>query len=229
MPAEIILALDAALPGCSAGVAGPAGMLSERRAGNERGQLAALPAMAQAVLLEAGVIPGQLAAVAVTIGPGSFTGIRAAVSLAHGIGLAAGVPVVGVTVGEAMATPDSGREQWVAVDQRRGRVFLDRQGSVAAVTLDALPYPDGPVSLAGDAAIAVASRLAARGADVLLLAARAPAPAGVAAAARRRMAAGPDARPAQPLYVDPPEARPARPVPAVMAPAAVALAAASQA
>lgn len=207
----MVLALDAALSGCSAGVVGPDGVVAERRAMGARGQVAALPAMAQAALLQAGIAPAQLAMVAVTIGPGSFTGIRAALSLAHGIALAAGVPVVGVTVGEALATLDCGRLQWVAVDTRRGRVFLERGGGVATVALDALPDPPGPVSLAGDAAIAVASRLAARGADVLLLPARSPTPAGVAAAAWRRVSAGPDPRPVQPLYVDPPEARPATP------------------
>ena len=165
-------------------------------------------------MAEADIAPGSIAIIAVTAGPGSFTGIRAALSLAHGIGMVAGAPVVGVTVGEALALSDAGcvagrRELWVAVDSRRGRVFLDRAGQVATVALDALPDPSGPVCLAGDAAIAVASRLAARGADVMLLAARVPTPAGIAAAAQRRTAAGPDARPTQPLYVDPPEARPA--------------------
>ncbi len=209
--ALLILTLDAALSGCSAGVVGPAGVLAERWASGARGQVAALPAMAQAALIQAKVTPAQLAMVAVTIGPGSFTGIRAALSLAHGIALAARAPVVGVTVGEALAGPDDGRARWVAIDSRRGRVFLDRDGKVATVALDALPNPDGPVSIAGDAAIAVASRLAARGFDVLLLPDRIPKPAGVAAAALRRTAAGPDTRPAQPLYVDPPEAHPAIP------------------
>ncbi len=203
----VILALDAALSGCSAGVVGPNGVLAERHATGARGQFAALPMMAQSVLSQAGVAPGQLAMVAVTVGPGSFTGIRSALSLAHGIALAAKVPVVGVTVGEALAVPDHGRLQWVAVDTRRGRVFLERGTGITTEALDALSVPSGPVSLAGDAAIAVASRLAARGADVLLLPARMPTPAGVAAAARRRVDAGPDVRPVQPLYVDPPEAR----------------------
>lgn len=197
--------------GCSAGVVGPDGVLAERRAIDARGQVAALPAMADLALSQAAVTPAQLAMVAVTIGPGSFTGIRAALSLAHGIALAARVPLVGVTVGEALAVPDCGRLQWVAVDTRRGRVFLERGAGVAAVALDALPDPSGPVSVAGDAAIAVASRLAARGADVLLLSARMPTPAGVAAAAWRRVSVGPDLRPVQPLYVDPPEARPTKP------------------
>ena len=208
----LVLALDAALSGCSAGVVGLDGVLAERRASGARGQVAALPAMAEAVLCQAGITPAQLAMVAVTVGPGSFTGIRAALSLAHGLALAAGVPVVGVTVGEVLAAPDCGRLQWVAVDTRRGRVFLERGTNVATAALDALPDPSGPVSVAGDAAVAVASRLAARGADVLLLPARMPTPVGVAAAAWRRVSMGPDPRPVQPLYVDPPEARPATPV-----------------
>lgn len=101
--------------------------------------------MAQAALVQAGVAPRQLAMVAVTVGPGSFTGIRAAVSLAHGIALAAKLPLVGVTVGEALRIADTGRQQWVAVDTRRGRVFLDRGCGVVAVALDALPDPGGPV------------------------------------------------------------------------------------
>lgn len=206
----MVLALDAALCGCSAGVVGPDGVRAERRAAGAQGQVAALPGMADLALSQAAVTPAQLAMVAVTIGPGSFTGIRAALSLAHGIALAARVPLVGVTVGEALAVPDCGRLQWVAVDTRRGRVFLERGADVATVALDALPDPCGPVSVAGNAAIAVASRLAARGADVLLLPARMPTPAGVAAAAWRRVGAGPDLRPVQPLYVDPPEARPAK-------------------
>ena len=208
----MVLALDATLSGCSVGVVGLDGVVAERRATGARGRVAALPAMAEEAMAQAGVPPSQLAMVAVTIGPGSFTGIRTALSLAHGIALAARVSLVGVTVGEALAAPDCGRQQWVAVDTRRDRVFLERNGEVVTVALDALPDPGRPVSVAGDAAIAVASRLAASGADVLLLPARMPTPAGVAAAARRRVSAGPDPRPVQPLYVDPPEARPAKPV-----------------
>lgn len=207
----MILTLDAALAGCLAGVVGPNGVLAERFAAASRGQLAGLPAMVQAALEQAGIIPADLTMIAVTIGPGSFTGIRAALALAHGIGLAAGVPVVGVTVGEALAWPDDGRAHWIAIDSRRGRIFLERGSDVASVALGTLPHPWGPVSLAGDAAGAVASRLAARGVDVLLRPERLPTPSGIAAAARRRTAFGPDTRPAQPLYVDPPEARPSLP------------------
>lgn len=197
-----VLTLDAAGDGFSAAVVGES-VLAERRQAGARGSAGMLPAMADAVLHEAGIAASGLAVVAVTVGPGGFTGLRAALSLAHGIGLASGVPVVGVTVGEALWQPTPGRAFWVAVDSRRGRVFLERDGLVRSFMMDAVPDPPGPLALAGDAAPAVAADLLARGCDVLLLDSRGPVPLGIAQAARR----GPG-RPAQPLYVDPPEARP---------------------
>lgn len=206
--AVIVLTLDAALPGCSAGVVRDGDVVAERHLDGARGHAAALPALAAEVLAEAGIAPEALSVVAVTIGPGSFTGLRAALSLAHGIGAAAGVPVAGVTVGESLDDPADGRLHWAAVDTRRGRMFLDCGGEVLSVALDGLPVPDRPLTVGGDAGAAVAERLAGAGCDVRVGQAR-PGPAGIAAAALRRAAAGLASRPAQPLYVDPPEARPA--------------------
>ncbi len=193
-----ILTLDAALAGCAAGLVDAAGTVREVRRDGARGHLASLPDMARAVL--DGLPAASLAGIAVTIGPGSFTGLRAALALAHGIGLAAGRPVWGVTVGAAISLdPDV----WTAIDSRRGRVFLERDGQVISIDLQDLPAPAGLVRIAGDAAIPVAARLAARGHPVQLTPWRRPTPAGIAAAARARPLQ------AQPLYVDPPAARPA--------------------
>lgn len=169
-----------------------------------------MPVMVQSLLDDTGISPTSLDLIGVTVGPGSFTGVRAGLALAHGIALAAGVTLVGVTVGEALADalPHlGGRRLWSAIDNRRGRVFLERDGLVAACALDALPRAGGPVAVAGDAAISVAARLAARGDDVMLTDARLPAPRHVAEVAARRLAGALPARDAQPLYVDPPEAR----------------------
>lgn len=205
-----ILALDAALARCSAAVVVDEQTVAARREDARRGHAALLPMMVNAVLDEAKLRAVQLDFVAVTVGPGSFTGIRAGLALAHGIALAAGVPVVGVTVGEAFADalPHLGHRQlWSAIDSRRGRVFLERDGEVAAVDLTALPVPDGPLALAGDAAPAVAATLAARDVDVMLTDARLPLIRHVAVVAAHRLAGRLRPLPAQPLYVDPPEAR----------------------
>ena len=206
----LVLALDSALARCSAGIVADGVLRAGRRQKAGRGQAALLPMMVAAVLDEAGVSATDLDLIAVTVGPGSFTGIRAGLALAHGIALGAGVAVVGVTVGEALADalPHLGtRTLWSAIDSRRGRVFLERDGSVVACALDSLPRPAGPVAVAGDAAVAVAAWLAAHDIDVMLTDARLPTARHVAMAGVRRLAGALPPLAAQPLYVDPPEAR----------------------
>ena len=214
-----ILALDAALTRCSAAVVVDDVVVASQLGapgvdGAGRGQSALLPGMAEAVLAQAGLRASELDLIAVTVGPGSFTGIRAGLALAHGIGLAASIPVIGVTVGEALAEALprlGGRILWSAVNSRRGRVFLEwvsgPDRAIEACALDALPDPGRAVAIAGDAAIAVAAGLAARGADVMLSDARLPQIRHVALAAAKRWRGGLPARPALPVYVDAPEAK----------------------
>lgn len=207
----LILALDSSLARSSAAVVRDDQVLASSHRDGRTGQAALLAVLAQQALNEAKVAATDLDLVAVTVGPGSFTGIRSALALAHGIALANDMPIIGVTLGEALAEAlphRGGRALWTAIDSRRGRVFLDRGDGPVAVALDALPNPAGPVAVAGDAAPAVAARLAARGIDVMLTDARFPAGRPIAAAALRRQAGTLPPLPAQPLYVDPPEARP---------------------
>ena len=206
----LVLALDSALARCSAGLVRDGTVIAGRQQDATRGHAALLAPMVRDVLDECDVAAGDLDLIAVTVGPGSFTGIRAGLALAHGLALACNAPLVGVTVGEALADslPLLGaRRLWSAIDSRRGRVFLERDGDVAAHMVDALPWPDGPIAVAGDAAIAVAARLAARDADVMLTDARLPMPRHVAVVGARRLAGEIPSRDAQPLYVDPPEAK----------------------
>jgi tRNA threonylcarbamoyladenosine biosynthesis protein TsaB len=205
----LILALDAALEGALAAVVRDGVVLAERQFRAERGQAAALAPMARDVLAEAGIVAKNLDAVAATVGPGSFTGLRAALALAHGIALAAGCAVVGITVAEALAAalPGAGEKIWCAINSRRGRIFLDTGDSLRAVALDALPLPEGPVAITGDAADAVATRLAARGCDVLATDSLQPRASAMARIAARRLVGDLPPLPARPLYVDPPEAK----------------------
>ena len=212
-----VLAIDGALARCSAALVADDELVAVRQAAGGAGHAATIPVLVDAVLQAAG---RGFDLVAVTIGPGSFTGIRAALSVAHGAAIGAGRPIVGVTVGEALAAalPHlAARALWAAIDSRRGHVLLERDGVVASVPLTGLPPAGGPVAVAGDAAIAVAARLAARGNDVMLTDARLPLPRHVAVVGRRRFQGELPPRAAEPLYVDPPAitvpAVPPRPAP----------------
>lgn len=160
-------------------------------------------------LLQQAVAGRRITQVAVTIGPGSFTGLRTAISLAQGFAAAAGVPLLGVTVGEsyAAAFPVLYRPLWVAIRARRNRIFLIRDGVAEAFADAQLPRSRTPVMVAGDAANEVAAVLAAAGGDVMLTNVRRLDPVWVAHAALARQAAGLPAHAVQPVYVDPPEAR----------------------
>ena len=207
-----ILALDAALGCCSAAVMGGDGRAVERASAGRFDQAARLPALAAAALAASGLRAADLDAVAVTVGPGSFTGLRAALALAEGLALAAGARLVGVTVVEALAAaavPSPGRALWVALDARRpGRVYLATDGAAQTTLLTALPLPSGPVAILGDAAGVVAAWLAARGADVQLTDIRLPRAADVARVAQQRLLGALPPLPARPLYADAPPAPP---------------------
>ena len=208
----IILALDAALGRCSACVVSDGVVLARRHQDGGRGQAALLAPMVADVLAEAGIAATSLNAVAVTIGPGSFTGLRASIALAQGIAAGVGCPLIGVTIAEALieALPAdaASRDIWVAINSRRDRVFLLRGPDRAAYPLDRLPAATGRIAIAGDAAIAVACRLAARAtASVMLTDARLPDAAMVAAVAARRLAGDLPMLPVEPMYIDQPEAK----------------------
>jgi tRNA threonylcarbamoyl adenosine modification protein YeaZ len=211
-----ILVLDSALARCTAAVVADDAVIAVRGEAREQGHEAVLPVMARDVLEEAAVREiADVDLIAVTVGPGSFTGIRAALALAHGFGLAFGVPVVGVTVGEAIADgfPHLGdRALWIVTNSRRGRVFLEPGGGegsagITSFAVDEVPSPPGKVAIAGSAALPIAARLAARGINVMLTDARFPLPRHIAVVAARRLAGELPPLPAQPLYIDPPEAR----------------------
>lgn len=205
-----ILALDSAVARCSATIVADGEVIAGYQQDLDRGHASVLPVMAQNSLRAAGFRAADLDLVAVTVGPGSFTGIRGGVALAQGIAVAAGRPVIGVTVGEALA--DSlpqlgGRLLWCATTSRRGRIFLEIGDEVFSLAETELPPVTAPVAVAGPAALDVASRLAARGANVMLTDARLPTGRHIAEVGARRLLGTIRPLAAEPLYVDPPQAK----------------------
>ncbi|MFC0284498.1 tRNA (adenosine(37)-N6)-threonylcarbamoyltransferase complex dimerization subunit type 1 TsaB [Camelimonas abortus] len=125
-----VLAIDTTLGACSACVAdrGAAEALSCEIMPMERGHAEALAPLLERVIARAPGGFGAIDRVAVTVGPGSFTGLRIGIAAARAIGLALKVPVVGVTslsalLGPVVATAGD-RVAVAAIDARHGQVFV---------------------------------------------------------------------------------------------------------
>lgn len=134
-----VLAFDCAISGLAVAVVRDGAALAQRRE-EGRGQAASLlPAIAR-VLAEAGVDRRALSLIAVTIGPGSFTGVRIGLATARGLALALDVPLAGLTTTAALlaAAPSDGRRAVAAIDTRLGDWFCATDGPPFVISTDAL-------------------------------------------------------------------------------------------
>ncbi|MGB6535171.1 MAG: tRNA (adenosine(37)-N6)-threonylcarbamoyltransferase complex dimerization subunit type 1 TsaB [Xanthobacteraceae bacterium] len=125
-----VLAIDTALAACSAAVLDTAsgGIIGGESLPMLRGHAEALMPLIARIMERARLAFADLDRVAVTTGPGSFTGLRVGISAARGIGLAADKPVFGVTTLFAYAAPHLAEDDTVrviaAIEARRGQVYL---------------------------------------------------------------------------------------------------------
>lgn len=207
-----VLALDSATSACSAALWADGAVLARRFVPMARGQSEALVPMVAEVMAEAGMAFADLDLLAVSVGPGAFTGIRIGLSAARALALATGKPLAGIATPEAVAAavPEGqrrGRTVLVALDSRREEVWvqafaadLSPLGEVAALKpAEAARLAPGPVVVAGDAGPLVLPLIAGA---VAAEAPGAPDAAVVAALAAARFAAGTHLAP-EPLYLRP--------------------------
>src|SRR6201996_1850702 len=126
----LILAIDTAMDACAACILDTeAGKLIARESqAMKRGHAEALMPLIARVIKEAGIGFTALDRIAVTTGPGSFTGLRVGLSAARGIALAADKPVVGLTTLTAYAAPvvaENGAHPVIsAIDARHDHVYF---------------------------------------------------------------------------------------------------------
>jgi tRNA threonylcarbamoyladenosine biosynthesis protein TsaB len=217
-----LLAIDTALDACSVAVldrdSGQARVTSACEVLG-RGHAERLMAMIGEVMAEAGLPFSALDRIAVTAGPGSFTGLRVGLSAARGIALVVGAPAVGIGTLDALA--DMAREDAVepgpvfAVLEAKGPEIYgqgfaaDGMPLAAPVAIAAADFgrdlPAGAL-LAGAGAAKV---VAACGRTDLRVAHEAAWP-DIAAVVRLGAEADPLAHPPEPVYLRPPDAAPAR-------------------
>lgn len=223
-----LLALDTATTGCSVCVWRDGRVLAAEAQPMARGQAQDLMPMVDRVLIKAQVQPQALSAIAVTRGPGAFTGLRIALAAARGFALALGVPCLGVTTLDAVAhgvgeSERTGRTVLACVDSKRDDIFVQLFSSAleplseplacSGAPLAALFETDARVLLVGDAAARALDMLNAEHAPidaVLSSADTLPDPRIVAERAAEMWRAGqpPEDYPVvQPLYLRPPDAK----------------------
>ena len=125
-----VLAIDTALDACSIAVLDTElnAITAHESLPMQRGHAEALLPLIARVMDRAAISFAALDRIAVTVGPGSFTGVRVGISAARGIALAAGKPAVGLSTLAAYAGPfiavDDTLPVVAAVDARHGHVYL---------------------------------------------------------------------------------------------------------
>ena len=191
-----------------------------------RSHTASLPALVDRVLADAGVTIGDVEGLAVSIGPGSFTGLRIGLALAKGIAFAGGLPLVGVPTLEALAhVADAapGETICAALDARKREVyaalFVATEAAPRRVSTDVALAPEAlaarltpPCVLVGDAGEVYGEVLGAR-ATLRPFATHHPRGGVIARLGAARIAVGEGANPGplEPTYVRAPDAELPRP------------------
>ena len=215
-----ILAIDTALEACAACVATDDSddLLAEESMPLVRGHAEALLPLIERIMARVeGGFEG-LDRIAVTVGPGSYTGLRVGLSAARAIGLAANIPVVGVTTLSALLAPQlalTGEATIVAaIDARHGAVYLQAMSVAEGVVIPprhvALEEAVAllgrrPAILTGSGAPALAAVAGAAGVPVEVAETGAPQIAWVASLG---LVADPDQALPRPLYLRGPDAQP---------------------
>lgn len=219
----LILAIDTALDACAAAVldTDAAKLIAQESQNMKRGHAEALMPLIARVMKASGIGFAELDRIAVTTGPGSFTGLRVGLSAARGIALAADKPVLGLTTLTAYAAPVVGQNaaQPVisAIDARHDHVYfqvVSGDGSslvrprVAPITeaLEAVQF--GAPHLVGNAARILADRWPADAPPPFRVDPQ-PAP-DIAWVAWLGAAVSPETAPARPYYLRAPDAKPAQ-------------------
>ena len=125
-----VLAIDTALEACSAAVLDTehVAMSVHESLPKLRGHAEALMPMIARVMDRAGLDFAALDRIAVTTGPGSFTGLRVGLAAARGLALATGKPAIGLSTLAAYAAPlvaaDGTLPVVAAIDARHDRVYV---------------------------------------------------------------------------------------------------------
>ena len=217
----LVLAITTSDAACAAAIHDNSGERGAEGIDLGRGHAERVVDVCEGALRAAKASWGELSHVAVDVGPGSFTGVRAGVAAARGLALSLDVPALGIDAFEAIAAKVPDRPLVVAMDLRRGRFAIRRferaGGAPLRGTADEIAGSLGPEAFhlrgtaAGDATLRAA--LDRAGLPPISAEAGAPTASGLARAALHVIASGAPLPPPVPLYLRGADAAPAAPSP----------------
>ncbi|MFT4074821.1 MAG: tRNA (adenosine(37)-N6)-threonylcarbamoyltransferase complex dimerization subunit type 1 TsaB [Asticcacaulis sp.] len=143
------LVIDTSLNACGLGLFDGDACLFEITEGMTRGQQERLPVMALEAFQATGIKARDLDLIAVTLGPGSFTGVRVGLSFAKGLATGAGVPLKGIGTLEALGHHAELRDKkrLAVVNGGRGQIYVQTFPEGMPVTLD-INEPDAIIAFA---------------------------------------------------------------------------------
>ncbi|OPY58264.1 MAG: tRNA threonylcarbamoyladenosine biosynthesis protein TsaB [Pelotomaculum sp. PtaU1.Bin035] len=130
-----VLGIESATPVASVAVAGDEGILAERMVLNKRTHSVNLLPMIKAVLEDSEIDRHSLAGIAVSGGPGSFTGLRIGMSTAKALAQVWDLPVAGISTLETLAYPLAGHGSLVCpvLNARKNEVYTAVYNSAGPV------------------------------------------------------------------------------------------------
>jgi len=163
---SLALVIDTSLHACTVGLFRDGAPLFVTSEAMQRGHQERLGPLAAEALDQAGVRPRELTHLGVTLGPGSFTGLRVGLSFAKGLAVGLNLPLQGIGTLEALGHHPEllGRRRVAVIDGGRGQIYIqafdgDMAEAPRAVTADSfdidtdiLTGPGAPL-LAGRAEI----------------------------------------------------------------------------
>jgi len=123
-PHKVILAVDTALGACSVAILMDGAVLAHRFQEMTRGHAEALAPMVDEIMRQAGIGFDALDRLAVTTGPGTFTGQRVGLAFMRGLRVGLKKPLIGVTTLEAMAAATQKNRAAAIHDARRDEAYL---------------------------------------------------------------------------------------------------------